>query len=298
MRRRGFTLIEILIVIALLMLLTGMTAWAFIGFQGQRVRDGARVSQSAILGARDRALHKKSPIGFRLTIDPQNANLGTGFQYIAPIEPLQYTTCKVTRDPMDITHTLIGQGVDWLDLKTEGFITEPIAVRIPSNGLWYYGYNLRDIGNGQQAMDLTGLVPYDDGFEKPAVNVLNSDGNPQRRTCILQPRTEIMPWSETIQFPSGVVIDLANSSANAKQDILFSPRGVVTGPVAASGPIFFLLRDIRDVTEGLDPHSPNIDHRDTLVIALFPLTGHCQSYPVDRSTDMFRYAKLGSQAGG
>jgi hypothetical protein len=118
---------------------------------------------------------------------------------------------------------------------------------------------------------------------------------------------ELLPNVPPMSLPSGVVIDLANSSPAARGDILFSPRGMIAGTAAAVGPIYFMLRDIRDVVEGINPADNTVVvQRDQMIVALFPQTGHVQIYPVDRtdangdnvSDDLFRFAKLGSAAGG
>ena len=101
-------------------------------------------------------------------------------------------------------------------------------------------------------------------------------------------------------------------------DIMFSPRGNVTGTISAMGAIFFCIRDMRDATRQLDPANLNftntslIPQGDTLILALYPQTGLVQTFEADltdnrnNSTgntgadqiadDIFNFAKLGMAA--
>jgi len=88
---------------------------------------------------------------------------------------------------------------------------------------------------------------------------------------------------------------------------MFSPRGSLSGSVAALGPIYLLLRDIRDVTENVDPTnvSPGVVHRENLILEITPQSGYAQTFPIDQrdvdgngvADDLFRFAKEGNQAG-
>jgi prepilin-type N-terminal cleavage/methylation domain-containing protein len=60
----GFTLVELMIVISLILLLAVMTASAInTSISGDKVRGGARQVQSFLGGARDRAIYSKAPRG-------------------------------------------------------------------------------------------------------------------------------------------------------------------------------------------------------------------------------------------
>ncbi|MCY2962653.1 MAG: prepilin-type N-terminal cleavage/methylation domain-containing protein [Planctomycetota bacterium] len=87
--RRGFTLVEMLVVIGILVLLTTLVVVAVANTRGtDRMRSTARTAQSAFLGARDRAIYAKEQRGIRLTRDPNDFTLVTGFEYIRPL-PIQ-----------------------------------------------------------------------------------------------------------------------------------------------------------------------------------------------------------------
>jgi hypothetical protein len=129
-----------------------------------------------------------------------------------------------------------------------------------------------------------------------------------------------------------MVIDLTWSSDSARVlafpkpgdpipslDIMFSPRGGVTGAIAVAGPIHFLLSDLQDAA-AVDPTDPNKplspihprNRGEKLVLTIFPQTGNVQSFPIDPTDlldnatgnsgadglpdDLFRFARLGSAA--
>ncbi len=72
MQRKGFTLIELIIVITILLILLAMTT-AVVNFSlgAEKVGGGARQIQSYLLGARDRALHSGELRGVRFLQDPE-----------------------------------------------------------------------------------------------------------------------------------------------------------------------------------------------------------------------------------
>jgi prepilin-type N-terminal cleavage/methylation domain-containing protein len=71
--RAGFTLVELLVVVAVLLILIVMTVTAIdFAFTSERVRAGARQIQSALEGARDRAIFAKEPRGLRLLVEQPN----------------------------------------------------------------------------------------------------------------------------------------------------------------------------------------------------------------------------------
>src|SRR5258708_37188424 len=89
-RRNGFTLVEMLVVITIILVLASLTFAVFRGNSTDKMRSAARIAQSAFLGAKDRALHAKELRGIRLTRDTTDPTLINGFIYLQPL-PLQST---------------------------------------------------------------------------------------------------------------------------------------------------------------------------------------------------------------
>lgn len=321
-RRKGFTLVELLVVIGILLAITGLVITAFRPTASSVMRDAGRIAQSAVLGARDRALHAKARRGFRLLIDPADPNIATGFLYLQPIEVQTYGPQAIQLErpdndgdgTLDSNDVVIVHGfrtlpppepnVDWPTIQP--FFSEPPRVRIPAGtGNWYTFFVPTTGAYVTTASDtyLWLTTPFVDSgapgqIAHPRVSATFS-------SCDIEMAPEIMPNSQPISLPSGIVIDLNLSSQSARQSIMFSPRGMVAGSLSGLGPIHLLLRDVRDYTEGRDPADQGLVG-DQSVLTLNPQTGHCQTYPVDPTDadsdgiadDPFRFAKTGSRQGG
>ena len=111
---------------------------------------------------------------------------------------------------------------------------------------------------------------------------------------------ELLPFHQPIPMPSSCVIDLLNSSANVQAilaqnnvgsniDIMFSPRGAVSGFLGGLGPMHFLLRGLKDATAGVNPFAvgapgsanPDQSRDDRLILTVFPQTGLVQIFEID-----------------
>lgn len=360
MKRRGFTLIELLVVIGILLALTLMTVHAFrVNAGGDRLRGAARTTQSAFMGAKDRALHAKDRRGVRLLRDSGDGSLVNGFMYLQPIEMQTYgphafemgrrddNPADGTPDTGDVT-VIHGNTFDATQPQTDwytisSYFAVPPRIRIPAGtGQWYtfqtFGSGPYAFGQASQYLILT--TPFPDAGVAGLVS--HPITGATFTSCDIEMAPEVLPNHAPIQLPSGVVIDLYYSQIPASwytqrsvvigtalntgevdeaadptnaanriyrtyipnMEVMYSPRGVITGPVAAAGPIHLLLRDIQDATQGLNPIDPACKG-EVRVLSVFPMTGHVQVYeydPTDADANGYadtpwRYSTAGARAG-
>lgn len=331
--RPAFTLVEMLVVIGILLAVTAMVVVTLRPNDGDKMRTAGRIAQSAILGAKDRALHAKARRGFRLIRDPNDTTIATGFLYVQPLSmqtyPLQ--SIQLQRPDFDnnnvpdnanvtIVHGFMNStpplpNVDWPTISP--FFSTPPRIRIPAgSGQWYTFVMLNAAPYAISSTDvyLQLTTPFIDQGT-PGVVVSHDRVISSFCSADIELGTEIIPNSQPIPLPSGIVIDLPRSSAAAQVDMMYTPRGALYGGVAGQGLIHLLLRDIRDVTEGIDPTNvaAGVQHRENMIVTINPQTGHCQTYPIDPADvldnatgnagtdgiadDLFHFAKIGSAAG-
>ena len=322
--RNGFTILELLVVIAILAVIAVMTLMVFrAGAGSDRMRSAARVVQSAFLGAKDRALHARDLRGVRLIRDPSNPALVPGFVYLQPLPMLSYPAGSFRLDRLDVNphdnvpdsaDIMIVRGnsspavpvVDW-DTKAP-FFSNPGRIRIPKDSGQWYTFTWSTGGSyplsaANEVLQLTTPFvqqPSDPLYAYPAsmTGWLPSSGF---SSCDIQLGNDVLPFHQPISLPSGVVIDLNYSSTNVQAlagiggtttpyaDIMFSPRGGVSGYLSAQGPLHFLLRDVQDASSGVNPFAvgapgtANQDQSkgDRLIVSLFPQTGLVQTFEMD-----------------
>ena len=159
--RRGYTLVELLIVITIILILMSMTlATVNYARTGDKVSSAARQVQSFIAGARSRAMYADEVRGVRLFVEQ---NLGgsaaasrtvTTMAYIAPggtwaspkdsgdiqIERPDYNNDRDYDDPGEDL-AIIVRGFNnpgWWNLKRRGLLIDGMRIRIPAQtGNWY-----------------------------------------------------------------------------------------------------------------------------------------------------------------
>ena len=194
--RPGFTLVELLIVIAILVILLSMTLVA-VNFtrDADRVSGAASQIQSFLSGARDRAIFAKAPRGVRFFLEADNPRAVSSMVYIDPSEnwsdgviqlqrwdpnndgvviPSRDTNMDGVVDHLDhlddingdtinddptLVWVVAGAGTGWWELKRRGMLFDGMRIRIPKGpqGNWY-PINTRLIDTTSAAGDVQRLV--------------------------------------------------------------------------------------------------------------------------------------------
>lgn len=279
-QRRGFTLVEMLVVIGVLLIILVMTAAAVsFGFEAEKVSSAGQQARSMLEGARDRAIYSKEPRGVRFfSDDPAEPHNITGMAFIAPNETWTDGTIQLERaTPGDPVATIVGGSLatSWWQLKKRGLIMDGLRVRIPNDrtGSWYTISTAQIDTSGtappNSSFDPANQFPYKLQITPPYRDPADNPANERRAfkdgpiTYALELPPRYLP-EQASRLPDGTVLDLRSSSVPeswrvlhgatsadgiprrlAYMDIMFSPRGTVTGSAASQGIIHLYFTDIK-----------------------------------------------------
>jgi prepilin-type N-terminal cleavage/methylation domain-containing protein len=271
--RGGFTLVELMVVITIMLLLFGMTVYG-INFtrDADKVRGAASQVQSFLSGARDRAIYAKEPRGVRFFVNPANPRSVSAMAYIQPGQNWSYGNVDLERldinprnnvpdvDSNGFSHVVVvrGERLGWWQLKRRGLLTDGSRIRMPRDtGNWYEVdtslINITAPPTGQDFLLLR--IPFSDAGGDSNAVVAHSG-----MTYELELPSQLLPQEPSL-LPEGAVIDLDGSKipnawrpsrADAEgqfspyMDIFFSPRGNVIGTAAGTGLIHFYICDAED----------------------------------------------------
>jgi hypothetical protein len=290
-------------VVAIMLATTTLVVLSFNGKSTDRIRSAARIAQSAFLGAKDRALHATDFRGLRLTVDPGNTNLVTGFVYVQPNQHDPYPDRSIQLEYDSSGNVTVVRGysvvpppldpraiktVDWFSVNSK-FAT-PGQIRIPAGtGQWYAFTNYWSDQQGneyiQLAVPFTSLPPINSRASgQPAFPINDTETS----SCDIQFIFDVLPFHQPVSLPAGVVIDLRYCSQNVQSlaqtsaaDIVFSPRGSVAGATGGSGAIYLCLRLLDDALLNVDLSIPSNASDNVLFLAVNPQTGLVQTYAAD-----------------
>ena len=232
----GFTLVELLVVITVLLILVVMTVTSIdFTFSSERLKAGARQVQSALAGARDRAIFAKEPRGLRFLVDSSDSTsvesrVVTSMIYIgAPsnwsegqirlervdangdniAEPAVDTDSDGT---LDATAVMIVRGdalCGWYTLKERGFLG--LFEDQNLNGRLDSGEDAN--GNGLLDLDAPRIkIPADDNGSWYTVLVLSS--GPYAMTPVNQVLKLVTPYRDPGTTPETSVVAFQNGGPN------------------------------------------------------------------------------------
>lgn len=241
--RAGFTLVELMMVIGLLLLIAVMTAGAInTTISGDKVRGGARQVQSYLAGARDRAIYSKENRGVRFLLDSTNNRTVSSMVYIKQTEDWKQGTIEIDWFTLPgfparaiavrgFDNTSGGSGytnpTGWKGLYDQGLLRDGLRIRIPNDntGEWY------TINTSQMQFTIDGnssspppvlllTVPYS---KTPTDTSDTSDYEPAYQpgegptTYLLELPPSLLPNQEPVLLPTGSVIHLDRCSTDFEQ---------------------------------------------------------------------------------
>lgn len=271
-RFSGFTLIELMVVISIMLLLFAMTVYG-LNFtkDADKVRAAGSQVQSFLSGARDRAIYAREARGVRFIVNPANPRSVNAMAYIQPGAKWAFGTVDLERldvDPQDnrpdgppnVPNVVVvrGERLGWWQLKRRGLLTDGSRIRIPRDSPNWYEIDttLIDITTSPTGTDFLLLrIPYSESGAD-ATSVVAHSG----MTYELQLPSQLLPQEPSL-LPEGTVIDLDGSRIptawrpdpadaagqfSPNMDIFFSPRGGVTESAASAGLIQFYVCDAED----------------------------------------------------
>jgi prepilin-type N-terminal cleavage/methylation domain-containing protein len=233
--RSGFTLVELMIVIGLILLIAVMTAAAInTTISGDKVRGASRQVQSYLAGARDRAIYSKENRGVRFLLDPTNNRTVTSMVYIKQTEDWTQGTIEldwfggtaIAVRGFDNTAPSGNQVINptgWVNLYNQGLLRDGLRIRIPNDntGEWYTISTSQlanaspDLSGGPIPPVLLLTIPYG----KSPTNTSNtSDYYPAYQpgegptTYLLELPPSVLPNQEPVLLPKGSCIHLDRCS--------------------------------------------------------------------------------------
>lgn len=258
--RAGFTLVELLVVVAIILILASITlATVNFSINADRVRSGARQIQSYLMGARDKAIYANELRGVRFLLDPNDGHSVSAMQYIgAPARETGGLTFSAafTNDPSGRSVAQVasaGYASPWSSLYRRGLLLAGCRIQIPQGTGTWFTVSSYNIINGNPVLTLDKACP--------------ELANAATITYSMQLAAVPLSDNQPVQLPRGVVIDLDGSqvplswrassiggSYISQMDILFTPRGAVVGnmgtlDLAKWGMIHLLLADASDVVK-------------------------------------------------
>ncbi|WP_083843083.1 prepilin-type N-terminal cleavage/methylation domain-containing protein [Schlesneria paludicola] len=301
-RFRGFTLVELLVVVSIIVLLTTITVVSInFSFSRDRVRAAARQVQSFVAGARDRAIHSKEPRGVRFLLSPNDRHVVTAMQYVGAPERW-LLQCQLT-SPSNLKFPSSSTAAS---LESVSLLAVGSQIEIPSGSGTFLTIASRSHTDSQTVTLSSSSAAY--------------SGAPTNVTCSLILPSSPIPGAEPVELPPGVAIDLDGSripqswrpaSTNStndyshRMDVMFNPRGNLIGDAAGFGLNHLLLADIGDIAQwrnitgrvqAVNPSSaqwsppavpvnpssgPMIVKRDQMIVSINGRTGTVGVYAVD-----------------
>lgn len=254
-RRDGFTLVELMVAITILIILTTLVLAAFQRDDGDRLNAGARLIQAKIEGARSLAISENQIRGIRFYPNQNDPRTVTAMAYVGASGYADGTLNDIRQNIGDDTivsddfwEVQCATGGYWDRLLMREFIEVGSRIEIPAgSGAWYTfsDDNFDPSGNVcslNEHYDPSRWVSdstigqggrYDVPYARDTTTGLIADPIHYR----LELRPTLLPNHEPMTLPRGVCIDMDASGLPSDWyatgdywEITFDPRGNPTSP--------------------------------------------------------------------
>jgi prepilin-type N-terminal cleavage/methylation domain-containing protein len=310
--RRGFTLVEMLVVIGIFLLLGALTVAFLANFRGSSASQATSQLYGWLSQARQRAIRDRNPYGLRLVLNPNNPGQVDQLQYIE--QPEDFYIPGIFSDVCSATSSNASQyvAIGYYSPKIQAYYLAQFSQNVDFTGgfsqdpaLWPVqpGDYLEVNGSGKVhriASKLLGDkdskgIPFDgvNYFVPPATSNISGlilvsqpdmpTGTGWQYRVLRRPR---VVGEDALRLPQGVVIDLGLTGSSGYSpltaapngfDILFGPKGQVIGSAAAYDKIILWVRNTAGVAT--DPtYDPNL-------VVINTRSGAIASYRVDMTLD-------------
>lgn len=296
----GFTLIELMVVVALLVLIASMTVAAInVNTNNDKVRAGSRQVQSYLAGARDRAIYSKAPRGVRFLLTPKNNPLDppsrtvSSMVFVAPTEPWIQGAIQMERLDLDNdgvpdypdsdlnnggprvvrgfdlhpTDPRAGNATDWFYLRQQGLLDVGARIRIPENGDWYTVINTTLVTSASPRLRLDRAYS-GPGALTPASRVDAYDQGAGPPTYLLELPPSVLPNQDPVLMPKGAVIHLDRCSNNVEQPAAFNASNSATWASGRGNKLPDFWKSSPSTAPQVD--RSNFDYKSTLDVMFSP----------------------------
>ncbi len=309
--RHGFTLVELLISIAIFVVLAGMAIGvARVTFDAERLRNGSQQVHSYLGGARDRAVYADAPRGVRFYVNPdltEGTKLAvTSMVYVQQLEAEEgvgdFGAGSQTDFTPEAAFVTVLQGLQARGLLTIGTVRIRLANTAGSGGSL----------DSNNATWYPATVP--DMTVSTTITLLSEYPNAGAADVrfAIELANDVLPGAEPVTLPRNIMVHLDNGttsklpysqaaiSAAGYFDVLFSPRGTVTGGAAQQGIVHLVVCDVEDYTAGrvstyfASPSQAGFDGVEggMRIVSVFTRTGQTVANELD-PTQPFLYALTG-----
>jgi prepilin-type N-terminal cleavage/methylation domain-containing protein len=290
-RHSGFTLVELLVVITLIMILAGLAA-AFLPAIGETARQAqaATMLQQWILTAKQKALRDQVPGGIRLFpfVD----------QSTGKIDVSQSRTCQFIEQPDDFGVSPTSKTGSLSANAGQPYVT----ITMPLTNQVSAGDYLEILGCGLMRK-ITGLSPAASSPNSTQVHLsprspMPYNVNPTKQYRIV--RAPRVTGDDLLVLPDPVMIDLSTNArfgsslptpnGDGSYDILFSPSGAVISPGLTTDSINLWVRDATSAA------ASTTDGEQT-ILAIYVRSGLAAAHPPAPGRDPYAFIKDGRTSG-